>query len=311
MNKEILRERLLSTDCFYDNDMFDKYIDLLIDKGLDQPIRYISHTHHILPVVYFKINNKEIDNSEDNLIELEYKYHILAHAYLSYASKEKRMKAANIQAFHFMTHGLNINKIKDPNFIYVLEDLQNEYGNLSIIGLNKGIKKSEEHKKKLSDLRWCHKDGKEKHYTVSKGIPEGWEPGRDPVLAEKTHKKLSGFIWMNNGISNYEVRKDSIDEYLLKGFSFGMLDRGTEWKNKVGRYERTKESIEKCLKSRSKTLKEHPERNSATRFKKGQNAHNKGKMSITNGVRNKYIYKDEEIPDGWYIGNTQHKNKLK
>lgn len=36
-------------------------------------------------------------------------------------------------------------------------------------------------------------------------------------------------------------------------------------------------------------------------------AYNKGKMCITNGVSNKYISKDEKIPDGWWKGSTQKK----
>lgn len=39
----------------------------------------------------------------------------------------------------------------------------------------------------------------------------------------------------------------------------------------------------------------------------GIEAHNKGKISITDGVKNKYISKNEEIPDGWYVGNVQSK----
>lgn len=39
----------------------------------------------------------------------------------------------------------------------------------------------------------------------------------------------------------------------------------------------------------------------------GIEAVNKNKISITNGKVNKYILKDEMIPDGWVIGNTQKK----
>lgn len=40
---------------------------------------------------------------------------------------------------------------------------------------------------------------------------------------------------------------------------------------------------------------------------KGQPAHNKGKISITNGMQNHYIDKNDVIPEGWYRGNTQKK----
>lgn len=39
----------------------------------------------------------------------------------------------------------------------------------------------------------------------------------------------------------------------------------------------------------------------------GMTAHNKGKISITNGIHNKYIYKSDAIPEGWHVGNTQKK----
>lgn len=36
---------------------------------------------------------------------------------------------------------------------------------------------------------------------------------------------------------------------------------------------------------------------------------NRGKISITNGEFNKYINVSDKIPDGWYRGSTQHKDK--
>ena len=93
-----------------------------------------------------------------------------------------------------------------------------------------------------------------------------------------------------------------------------MLDRGIEWKSHVGRYERTYETINKLKNSKKEYFLQHPEKrkNNGT-FNQGHKTHNKGKISITNGMTNKYIdieLLDTWIKKGWYRGSTQkHKSR--
>lgn len=68
----------------------------------------------------------------------------------------------------------------------------------------------------------------------------------------------------------------------------------------------TPEMKEKVSRRQQKKMKE--KYNGKTFFDStGIPAPNKGKISITDGVRNKYICKDDVIPDGWWKGNTQKK----
>ena len=43
---------------------------------------------------------------------------------------------------------------------------------------------------------------------------------------------------------------------------------------------------------------------------RGKPSPNRGKISITDGVSNRYVDVDFKIPDGWYRGSTQHREHL-
>ena len=68
--EEELKEKLLLTNCFNDNEWLDKYINLIINKSLVEKIKYKSAVHHIIPRHYFINENKNIDNSAKNLVYL-------------------------------------------------------------------------------------------------------------------------------------------------------------------------------------------------------------------------------------------------
>ena len=63
-------EKLLSTNVFLDNEYLLKYIDLIENN---KTIRSnITQDHHIIPKVYFKLNNLPVDDSDANLVTLTY-----------------------------------------------------------------------------------------------------------------------------------------------------------------------------------------------------------------------------------------------
>lgn len=70
---------LLLTGVFIDNDYLDKYI-ALINNSLTQTGN--SCKHHIIPRCYYKYNNLIVDDTQNNLVNLSYIDHILAHYYL-------------------------------------------------------------------------------------------------------------------------------------------------------------------------------------------------------------------------------------
>ena len=44
-----IKERLLATECFTDNEWLDSYVELISTNKLLEPIKYRSATHHIIP----------------------------------------------------------------------------------------------------------------------------------------------------------------------------------------------------------------------------------------------------------------------
>lgn len=108
----ILKEKLLKTGYFIDNEYLDDYISLVIAPAKIDSLDY-TEIHHILQKQYFKIINKPIDNSSDNKVRLLYRDHCKAH-YLLYFCTTGKLKAANARAvnkmFSVITKTNTINK---------------------------------------------------------------------------------------------------------------------------------------------------------------------------------------------------------
>lgn len=201
-----------------------------------------------------------------------------------------------------MVHNkFKISQINDEEFLNQLDELQAEYGQVSL----KGVPKLDSTKEKLGKLRWCHQGNAERHYYEGDPIPDGWLPGRSELHAERSRKSNTGRVWVNNGTEQHQVRPEDIDLYLGQGYVKGMLDRGDEWRSHVGKYEHTPEMIQNVITKRNQLFKEHPERMSSTIFKKGQVGTILGRKSITNGIKNRFILPDEPVPEGWRYGSTQ------
>ena len=78
---------LKNLDGFIDNEYLKKY-SILIEHNKRTPRRGgLTNSHHIVPKSWFKINNKEINNSLTNLVNLMYREHVLAHYYLCLCTK--------------------------------------------------------------------------------------------------------------------------------------------------------------------------------------------------------------------------------
>ena len=77
-----LKEKLLSLGVFEDNEYLDFYCDLIESNRNTKREKFKTQKHHIIPRCYFKYKNLEIDNSKNNLVNLSYVNHIMAHYYL-------------------------------------------------------------------------------------------------------------------------------------------------------------------------------------------------------------------------------------
>lgn len=100
LNKNELKQKLINTNYFVDNEYLDRYLNLLFDPEID-PKRY-SEKHHAIPVALYKLNNEgcgrrkaeklakaDADNFE---VLLLYKDHCLAH-YLLYFCTSGKLRA--------------------------------------------------------------------------------------------------------------------------------------------------------------------------------------------------------------------------
>lgn len=129
MTIQELKYKLLNTGYFINNEYLDKYCNLIIEN-LETKIQpdNITENHHILQVAYFKNLCLPIDNSKDNLVNLLYKDHVLAHQYLALCTL-KFLEVANILAFNLMvnysldfTQEINLQQLND------LQELKSKWG---------------------------------------------------------------------------------------------------------------------------------------------------------------------------------------
>lgn len=87
MTYEDLKERLLSFNLFDETSKyFDDYIKLIINNLSTKRQKNYTECHHIIPKNYYRRMKIKIDNSNDNLVNLVYCDHVLAHCYLALSS---------------------------------------------------------------------------------------------------------------------------------------------------------------------------------------------------------------------------------
>lgn len=207
---KITKEQLLKTGYFIDCEYLDKYIDLINSNELTSKEKYITESHHILPKLFFKLNKKPVDNSDNNLVNLKYSDHILAHCYIALSSNNNRFTSGNIDAI--------IAVLNSNNLPYkTIEEFVNNFDYIKdILKCNHFI--SDEQKVKLSEIssnsKWYNNGIDE---TFSRVKPKGWAEGRLPFSDEQKNKigqSSSRSKWYNNGkISIFsEVKPDGFIE---------------------------------------------------------------------------------------------------
>lgn len=129
---EDLKQKLLDTGVINDNEYLDLYINLIYDNKSTKKQKGKTQMHHIIPRYYYNMIGKEVDNSSDNLVNLLYKYHLLAHYYLSLCAKGKFRYAMELSMILLRnTHKDGI----DNSFIDSLDKYQDLYEeNMKIAG---------------------------------------------------------------------------------------------------------------------------------------------------------------------------------
>ena len=109
--KNVLKQKLLNTGLFLDNEYLDEYINLVLSNNIT--IGY-TEKHHILQRNYFKKSDLPLDNSPDNLITLSYCDHCKAH-WLLYFCTTDYLKKANEASIRYIVEMYKVLTGKDRN----------------------------------------------------------------------------------------------------------------------------------------------------------------------------------------------------
>lgn len=83
-----LETRLTACQGFVSNEYLSKYCQL-VERNRRRSRRGNTNAHHIIPRFWFKMMNKPVDNTLSNLVNLEYREHVLAHYYLCLCTTDK------------------------------------------------------------------------------------------------------------------------------------------------------------------------------------------------------------------------------
>lgn len=79
MESQKIKEKLLKTNCFEDNEYLNKYCELIINNLSTKKEKHKTNSHHILQRSYFKYIKEQTDDSFNNKVNLTHYNHILAH----------------------------------------------------------------------------------------------------------------------------------------------------------------------------------------------------------------------------------------
>lgn len=183
---------------------FKNYEDLIIfyrsfSKDFYSKNYIYTETHHILPKCMGG------DNTKDNLIELPWMIHVLAHFLLA-KKLEKTDKQFSQKNYYAVRMILNQDRVEN------VEELR-KLAEISAIEL--------ETKNKLNCKKiFIKKEGEKTIQIFEDDLTEyeklGWEKGRN-------FKDPSGRVFVNDGVKSYLIPKNEINSYLEKGFQKGMF----------------------------------------------------------------------------------------
>lgn len=128
-----LKAVFLKLGGFIDNEYLDKYIHLILANTSTKKQVHKTQAHHIIPRAYYSYNKLKTNNLDNNLINLFYKDHILAHYYLALCTTEK-LQECNVLAFSMMTNYeylLTVDELALVNDLDKYQELHEQYSRLN------------------------------------------------------------------------------------------------------------------------------------------------------------------------------------
>ena len=118
-------ETLSSLSYFIDNEYLQKYCRLVETHTRTRVVPRLTNKHHIIPKSWFKLNDKEVNNELNNLVNLPYREHVLAHYYLCLCTEDP-FRYCNQLALMCLLTRKKINSI-DKQLIQMLPLYNNIY----------------------------------------------------------------------------------------------------------------------------------------------------------------------------------------
>ena len=118
--KSKLKSKLLSTGRFYDNEFMSKYLDVVVDCR-ECSSQGETQDHHIIPQYVFVADGLQIDNSDENIVTLSYKNHMIAHYYLARCCKNPDDIGKNALSIRYLLKGKTLESIniEDVDWDYI------------------------------------------------------------------------------------------------------------------------------------------------------------------------------------------------
>lgn len=278
---------LLTSDTVIDNEYFNNYCKLIESNMTTKKEKYVTNVHHIVPRSYYKTNNMVVDDSKDNLVNLSYKDHILAHYYLYMCSNSASFKMSNAYATYLMLNEYSSALNSDyDNLILTLDHIQELYSSM---------------RKDLSRV-------------VSKKLMgHSVSDSTKNKISKSNKNRYFGHIWVSKDGVTKHISKDEIDTYISCGYSVGRND--FEAFAKIS--EAQKRNPNRSMLGRSQSeyqksvVREYMKNRTVTNDTKlNMSLARKGKVLISNDITQHSFYVEKELVSD-YLKNNYHLGRLK
>lgn len=311
-----IKEKLLHFNLVIDNEYLDKYVELVQDNIGRKFEKFSMHRHHIIPRYYFKYNNIECDNTTNNIVNLKYTEHVLAHFYLFKCSAIHYYEFCNAEALRRLIHIIPENEmgvLKSAVDVDYVETVRRRLFSEQL----KGHKVSETTKLKISKsnkqtrlegkYKYVHKDGVETcvpEKLLEEFLSNGWKLGsirkrtawnkgmklnNEETKSLQRNAKLGG-VHINKNGEDKLIDKSFLDYYLSDGWSLGVSQK-------------TKEAISKGSIGKAGTFsgRHHSQDTKESIGKANSGGKYVNKDDIVRHVSMENL--DAYLSDGWSIGN--------
>lgn len=242
-----LKDKLLLTGYFVENEWLVKYCELINSNLNTKYEKFKTQRHHIIPKCYYKFNNLPINNSKENLINLGYVDHAMAHLYLAAAAENnKQFQHRNMKAVDHVLGNVNFKKfdfnLYERDLIINSDLYKNTYEKTKEFWSktcnfhdpnSQSIEIRRQNGLQNKGRKYINKDGcvkAVKECELNEYLNNGWLLGNSNNAKNHTGRK---HMWKDD--HQAFVKPSDIDEYLKLGYVFGDKPGSNSHKHGNGR----------------------------------------------------------------------------